>query len=358
MKMLRLAGAPGVGKSTTGWAIALDLAANGIAAAYVDIDQLGMCYPSPDGDPDRWVLKERVLAGIAEIHRSAGVTHMVVSGVAQAAKPLPSIKNVLIRAVWLDASEEARRGRLDVRRLTKVQLEQSLAAGTAEDEQVHPTWLRVETENRSEPETVNAVLAHWESGCSLENALEFPEARQFPALPGGRVLWITGPRLAGASRIAWEIANEDWRNGHQTGFADVTQLSFTWNIADDLGVPALACLSGSFHEAGAASIIIVAPLGVDPAAVRAALPNSQVTFVRLTPSEQDLRRHASCRQDGYGAVLAGDDVRGTPDSVIDALIRSSKASSLLPLREHERRVDTQGLSLVDAVAAVRREAKW
>ena len=47
-------GAPGVGKSTAAWQLYSDLTDSRVSCAYVDIDQLGMCYPAPLHDPDTW----------------------------------------------------------------------------------------------------------------------------------------------------------------------------------------------------------------------------------------------------------------------------------------------------------------
>lgn len=48
-----------MGKSTLAWMLAQADAAAGAPVAFVDIDQLGMCYPAPIGDADRWQLKEK-----------------------------------------------------------------------------------------------------------------------------------------------------------------------------------------------------------------------------------------------------------------------------------------------------------
>src|ERR1700709_922304 len=81
MRVGWLFGPPAVGKSTTAWQLYLDLAARGVAAAYVDIDQLGMCYPARPEDPDRDRLKGLVLAAMLATYAAAGADVLVVSGV-------------------------------------------------------------------------------------------------------------------------------------------------------------------------------------------------------------------------------------------------------------------------------------
>jgi adenylylsulfate kinase-like enzyme len=48
--VLWLFGPPGVGKSTVGWQIYRRLAVDGWGCVYLEIDQLGICYPEPKSD--------------------------------------------------------------------------------------------------------------------------------------------------------------------------------------------------------------------------------------------------------------------------------------------------------------------
>ena len=355
MDLLRLAGAPGVGKSAAAWAIAQQLAREGVRCGYVDIDQLGMCYPPPDDDSDRWALKERALAGVAEEFQCAGVDRLVVSGVAWPDDPPGRIDGIAVKSIWLDASEDARRSRLGRRTIGERQLEQDLAAGTAEAARVESSWERISTDEWSVDRTVEEVLSGWHPVAAKSSRAVRPFVSTAAA---HRVLWVTGPRLAGASRIGWEIASGEWAAGRRTGFLDLAQLSFAWNVDRPVGLANLARVHGTFGEMGAGLFVVVAPLEISPSVVRAALPNSEVSFVRLMASEADVRAHASLRQRGAGPALAGDDIVGASDAAIGDVLRISREQSALPLRDHEVRVDTRGRSLEDAADAVRAEAGW
>lgn len=79
LPVLWLCGPPGAGKSAAGWALYEGLAWSGARAGFIDIDQLGMCAPSPD-DLHRYRLKERNLSAMAANFRVAGCDALVAAG--------------------------------------------------------------------------------------------------------------------------------------------------------------------------------------------------------------------------------------------------------------------------------------
>ena len=81
MRVVWLYGSPGVGKSTVAWQLYEELTAGGSRWGYVDIDQLGMCYPAGEDDPDRHRLKGSVLGALLPNYAAAGIRTLVVSGV-------------------------------------------------------------------------------------------------------------------------------------------------------------------------------------------------------------------------------------------------------------------------------------
>jgi len=79
--VLWLCGPPGIGKSTVGWEMFTQLTQAGIEAGYVDVDQLGICYPEPASDPGRHRMKARNLGSVVANYRAAGARCVIVSGV-------------------------------------------------------------------------------------------------------------------------------------------------------------------------------------------------------------------------------------------------------------------------------------
>ncbi|HEY8788742.1 MAG TPA: AAA family ATPase [Actinopolymorphaceae bacterium] len=79
--VLWLCGPPGVGKSTVGWELFAELDRAGVAAGYVDIDQLAMSFPTTDDDPGRDRMKARNVRAVIANARAAGARCVIVSGV-------------------------------------------------------------------------------------------------------------------------------------------------------------------------------------------------------------------------------------------------------------------------------------
>jgi adenylylsulfate kinase-like enzyme len=345
MDVLRLAGVPGVGKSTVAWVIAQQLAEDGVRLGYVDIDQLGMCYPAPDGDPDRWRLKETALARIAARFAAAGAERLIVSGVADPAAAPPGNGHPTV-ALWLDASEATRRERLAPRGWTSEQLDDVLAVSAEEARDAHSLWTRVDTDGASVEETARTVLARWKDGPAEAAPARADEAA------AGRVIWLTGPRCAGASMVGWEIASARWAKGERTGFIDVAQLGFRWNIDQEIGARNAVELHRLFVGAGAGTTIAVAPIEIAPETVRAALPRADVRFVRLDADESAIRDRARRRVGGDGPRVIGDELIGAASDVVEGVVATAMRQRETPLREGEVLVETTGATTAEVAARI------
>jgi hypothetical protein len=87
--MLWLIGPSGVGKSSVGWAVYTRLYRTGELTGYVDLDQVGLCYPQPADDPNNHRVKAAGLAAMLQVYRDFGATRLVVCGGAEHADLVP-----------------------------------------------------------------------------------------------------------------------------------------------------------------------------------------------------------------------------------------------------------------------------
>lgn len=77
---LWLCGPSGVGKSSVGYEIFRQVYQSGIKAAYLDFDQVGLCYPSPGEDPANHDVRAQNLGAVWPTYRAAGARCLVAAG--------------------------------------------------------------------------------------------------------------------------------------------------------------------------------------------------------------------------------------------------------------------------------------
>lgn len=367
MEVLRLAGPPGVGKSTIGWVVAQQAGDDGSPTAYLDIDQLGMCYPAPKGDPERWQLKERTLDAIASALRDHGVQRLVVSGVACPEDSPPSTAGGPVTSVWLEAPADAIRDRLAPRGWSEEQLVDAVRIGAAESDRAHSSWNRVPIGSSTLAQSVETVRAAWSHSAveSIERRGEYVPDDAPPQLADGAgpsVIWVTGPRCAGASSAGWSLAMDAWRRERRTGFVDAAQLGFLLNLKGEsssaqLALQTVAILVRVFAAAGAAESVVVAPLETPPDEVRNAFPSGRVTFVRLDVSPEQMLAQALARTRGGGPVLAGDDLLGASREIAEAVAATAAEQRSWPPRRDERVLDVSGLDPAQVAEQIRASAR-
>ena len=69
-----------MGKSSVGYAIFQQVYRSGIKVAYVDFDQVGLCYPSPGEDPHNHRVKAQNLGAVWPTYRAAGARCLIAVG--------------------------------------------------------------------------------------------------------------------------------------------------------------------------------------------------------------------------------------------------------------------------------------
>lgn len=109
-----LCGATGVGKSTVGFPLFLDVVRGGVPAAYLDLDQLGFCGPF-SGDR----VKAANLAAVWANFRAAGARALVVVGPAGSSPKglyLDALPGATVTMVRLHADRDRLAERIELRR--------------------------------------------------------------------------------------------------------------------------------------------------------------------------------------------------------------------------------------------------
>ncbi|UVY82487.1 AAA family ATPase [Brachybacterium sp. NBEC-018] len=394
MDVIRLAGPPGVGKSTLAQRIAQERSSTLPSVGYVDIDQLGMLYPAPEGDDDRWALKERALIALAAVHRERGTRLLLVSGVADPVAPPPETAPGRTRSLWLTAEPETLHARLQGRGWGPSMVEETVATGSAESRRRHPDWTGLPVDGVDEAQAAAAVQEHLATaaGSAPPGEGEAPGGRLADHAPSDReqraehdalttpVLWVTGPRCAGASSVAWSLASGGWAQGRRTGFLDLAQLSFRRSVGGDesdgvvpdaagpvsaeavsaeawqdpaLGLDVLAAVAAVLVGAGMQELVVTAPFPVQPAQVRAALPGAPVRVVRLHDEPGALRERALRRRAGEGPMLAGDDLIGASDEQVEAALERASRERAVPPRDGEETLEVHGRTPEELASLIR-----
>ncbi|MFI6502971.1 hypothetical protein [Nonomuraea typhae] len=333
MRMLWLLGPSGVGKSATGFEVFRRLAGDGIAAAFLDTDQLSLIHPGPAQGTH--AVRARALAALWPVYRRAGVRWLVVAGYVDGAADLEVYGAALGAAggavvrVWLRAGQQELRRRFLGRGWLPGQLDAAL-------EQAR----RLEREVGSELE--GSELVAGTDGLSVGQAAAL--VRRLAGLPTGPagthepppswapspavtgdwraaagvpVLWLYGPRGVGASTAGFEAFRLLARSAGPAAYLDLRQLGFHRPAphADDgapvedrpLALEALRALWPLHLRHGARRLVVAA--GSHPPAP-GLLPGAAMTVRHLRASSGTLAARLEARRRGQGPVVPGDDLAG------------------------------------------------
>lgn len=168
VEALLIGGRAGVGKTTVGWEVSAQLAAAGVAHAYIEGDMVGQVHPAPPGDPDRMHVTERTLAAIWGNYARLGCRRLVYT---RTVCVLPEYGEMVQRAlatevrlirVLLTASDTTAVERL-VRREKGSRLEAELQTTAQKapmlDARAPSGTIRVGTDDRSVTDIAKEVMA-------------------------------------------------------------------------------------------------------------------------------------------------------------------------------------------------------
>jgi adenylylsulfate kinase-like enzyme len=356
--VLWLCGPPDVGKTSLAWRMYARLRKAGVAAAYVDIDQLGMCYPERSADPGRHRLKARNLASVVASFAAFGATCVVVSGVVdpawQVVVPGAALTLCRLRA---DRDELVRRflGRSpDEDAVAGVLAEaDALDASTIADLCVDTTGLTV-----SEAETaVAAATAGWHTAAGGPG----PSPGFAPA--DGPILWVSGPPGVGTSMVGYAIYQRTLRAGRTVGYLDLRQVGFGAHDRVDhrLRAANVAAVWRAYRDLGADGLVMVGEIGADSADVHytRALPAATLTVCRLHADRVDLAERILPRGKRGSWQQPGDPLLGRPTERLWQIVdRAVAVDEALESAEVGVRIDSSGRGITQTADAVLAAVGW
>jgi hypothetical protein len=394
LPVLWLCGPPGVGKSTVAWELFDSLPGTG----YVDIDQLGMCFPETPEDPGRTVLEARILGSAVANFRAAGATGLIVSGYLDAdrgihAEHLPDAALTVLR-LRCDLAELGRR--LDGRPGENLPRDLVLQHAAALDSGTLP-YPCLDTTGKSVAQVLAAVRDRWAAAPPRQPG-PWPEPETNPP---GEIVWVCGATASGKSTIGYGVYARSLSAGHTTGFVDLQQIGFlhpapahapaqtdpATGIAPARGAPVrrgtpspalhtavhgagnhrlkaanLAAAWRNFHAHGARRMVVVGHVDdhQDVRRYAEALAPAALTVVRLHAGPDELRERIRRRGLGGPPNLAGDQLRHQPAAVLAqahaAAVRQAEALDRAGLGD--LRIDTDGRPADEPVAEIADRLGW
>jgi adenylylsulfate kinase-like enzyme len=361
--VLWLFGPPGVGKSRVGWDIYRRLSEGGHRCAYVDIDQLGMCYPEPDADQRRYRLKDRNLGALVTNFADTGASAVVVSGVVDhvGGTSLTDLMDLDVALCRLRADPDRLRQRLLSRRGSFAVVEDAIAEAMKLDASRIAKAV-VDTTDLTIGQTVHAVLqtSGWvPDGRPSEPVTDLGDRP--PSSAGGQVTWLCGPSGVGKSTIGFALYLRLLRAGRTAGYIDADQVGFCAVDPHDHWLKArnLAAIWENYRSVGAETLVAVGPVAdsADASVYETVLPQASFKWFRLHSGPGELARRIETRQQGGSWPQPGDPLRGAAlDTIQRAAEDAAAQATALDRLAFGTRVDTDRMTVEESAGAVLRQA--
>jgi adenylylsulfate kinase-like enzyme len=370
--VLWLCGPPGIGKSTVGWEIFTQLTQAGIEAGYVDIDQLGICYPEPASDPGRHRMKARNLGAVVANYRAAGARCIIVSGVVDPGRGVPAglIPRAAVTVCRLRAGRDELRQRFLGRAKQAGQLDEVLDQADAMDAS-DVADVCVDTGGLAAAETARLVrerIAGWPMLTGLVRSDKAGPHDSRATAADGPVLVLCGATGVGKSTAGFEVYRRTLRAGYAAAYVDLDQIGFCRPVpAGDTGghrVKArnLAAMWHTYRAAGAQCLIASGPVESEAAAqaYAGALPRAAITLCRLHAGADELTRRIMLRGHGGSWPQPGDPLAGQPAAYLLRVAASAiaQAEALERAVAGALRVDTDGLTVEETADLIAARTRW
>lgn len=364
--VLWLCGPTGVGKTTVGWEIYSQVIGSGVEAAYVDIDQLGICYPEPASDPGRHRMKARNAAAVVANFQDADARCVVVSGVVDPALgvPMDELPDADLTVCGLRVDPGELRRRLAARGAPAEQVEELLREAEEMDgSAIADVW--VDSSGLSVGEVAELVRKRaggWPPSAGRSRPPERPTGQGADA-SDGPILWLCGPTGVGKSAVGFAVYQEVLRAGVMAAYVDVDQLGLRGPTPADhrLRASNLAAVWRTFREFGADGLVAVGPVE-DETAVGVyadALPGAAISWCRLHAGRDRLTERILQRGQGRGWRQPGDPLRGRPSTELLRVAEDAATeAAALERSSIGLRIDTDGRTVEDLADSVLAQSGW
>jgi len=320
MAVLWLCGPPGVGKTSVGWEIYSRLTRTGMRIGYVDIDQLGICYPERSSDPGRHRMKARNLRAVIAGFQTAGIGCVVVSGVVDPGHgvPVDELPHVVLTVCRLRADRTELRRRFLGRQGQLERVDEVLRE--AEEMDVSTVAeLCVDTTGLSVVGVARQVLARvhgWPVSTGPSRPAVAAPTGSTAGAADGPVLWLTGATGVGKSTAGFAVYQKALRTGQMIGYLDLDQINHRHPAAIDHRVRAesMAAIWRTYRGAGAQGLVVVGPVDDEATVTRyaEALPRATITLCRLHADRDQLIKRIMQRGQGGSWSAPGDSLVGQP----------------------------------------------
>ncbi|MFG1796278.1 AAA family ATPase [Nocardia sp. NPDC049149] len=312
LTVLWLTGAPGVGKSTTAWAMYSWAKAEGRPVAYVEIDQLGLLAPAPSNDPQYHRVKADNLRAVLDTFRRHGVRQVIVSGVVDPERGIDgyfaTASDIEFTLIRLRCDRAELRRRYLGRGSTEERLEELMSIADAYDR--NAVGIPFDTTALASHEIV-AKLSELVCVAGQPHSTASTLAEPLTAAEPAPVLVLAGPTAVGKSTVGFEVLRTLWSRDLPAAYIDVDQLGFC-EFAQEVKSENLIQLWHGYRRAGSRALIVVAR-GI-PRPYLQALADQRITLVHLTASPSELAKRIASRAHGHrhgdGPGLAGDSLIG------------------------------------------------
>jgi adenylylsulfate kinase-like enzyme len=372
--VLWLHGPAGVGKTTVGWEIFSRLTRTGVAAAFVDIDQLGMCYPEQPSDPGRHLLQARNLAAVVGNFAAAGARSVIVAGVVDPARGVPAdvIPGAALVSCRLRADAAELRRRFVERSGDHADPEaiDDLLREAAALDANNGAGLCVDTSTMSAIAVADDVVRRCGGWPALIGPRRDAAQARMADLPASTtatpVLFLCGAAGVGKSTVGFEIYMGDLNAGRAAAYIDLDQIGFCSPASADkshaVKAANLAAICANYEAAGARQLIVVGPVESVQAAATyaAALPAADITLCRLHAGRDALQLRISQRGRGGTWSQPGDPLLGQSPGHLRRVAEQAahEAEELDRASIGDLRVDTDGRSASAIADLVVSKAGW